>query len=224
MVYLIALIALFSMFMPPQLLDSCSAVFGYTGDLTSGGTPTASGGTAGNAFDDAVGTIVSTGANTGWVAYEFASPYKICRYEIIGPTTTNAAPRDWTFEYWDGSAYQVVDTRTGQTGWTSGQIRTFDIASSLTAYRWRLNVTLINGGTSVGVAELRMMESGLAPTPTPTSAPTSTPSPTPAPTEHGYTFYNMKGVAGHMGLWPLLIIAFVIGLAVYVHQQSQKGG
>lgn len=62
-----------------------------------------------------------------WIGYRFASARTIT---VIGITSrnpyTDQAPKDFVLERWDGSAYQVVMTLTGITGWTVGQTRYFN--------------------------------------------------------------------------------------------------
>ncbi|MEW5727911.1 MAG: hypothetical protein AB1918_08810, partial [Pseudomonadota bacterium] len=58
------------------------------------------------AFDDSTtNTFYSQlGASSGWLQYEFSSPKKIRRYVVFAPNSDpgSRAPRDWTFEAWDG--------------------------------------------------------------------------------------------------------------------------
>jgi len=82
---------------------------------------------AAKAFDNNASTGWATGFVTfGWIHYEFPAPVSIVYY-TVQQLPTFSAPRDWTFEYWNGIAWVIVDTRTGQTGWTSGQIRPFTL-------------------------------------------------------------------------------------------------
>lgn len=82
--------------------------------------------------------------NTAWIAnltpstgtpvtleFDFADPKTVVQYTISHGSPyleLNAMPRDWTLQYWDGSAWQTQDAQTAQTGWTSGQVRTFNAA------------------------------------------------------------------------------------------------
>jgi hypothetical protein len=94
-------------------------------------------GTAANLFDGvATGTTsyYADGAPTAWAGYRYAGAKDIVKVSITARETyQNQAPKDFTVEYWDGSAYQVAYTGTGETGWTSGQTRTFTWAAASTA-------------------------------------------------------------------------------------------
>lgn len=50
-------------------------------------------------------------------------------------------PRAWHFQYWDGVSWQTLDTRTGISNWTTNDVKTFTIASPVSATRYRLRIT-----------------------------------------------------------------------------------
>src|SRR5262245_42537110 len=99
-------------------------------DLCTGGTASASSTYPGGpqylpsvAFDDTPSTFWVGDVNViaVWLEYQFASPVAIVEYRLLGDAQGSGgvpryAPRAWTFEYFDGAAWQVVDTRTNQTG------------------------------------------------------------------------------------------------------------
>lgn len=71
----------------------------------------------------------------------------------------NRAPKDWVFQGSnDNSTWDTLDTQTNQTGWTSGQMRTFNCAVQEQMYRYfRIHITANNGdGSYTQVAELYM--------------------------------------------------------------------
>lgn len=103
-------------------------------DQCAGGTASASSEfsgsfVAGNAVDNNASTVWSPTSTTGWWRYQFASAVEVLEYTIQGhPSSPTRDPRDWTLEFSDdGTNWTVTDTRTGQTGWTNGQIRTFTV-------------------------------------------------------------------------------------------------
>jgi hypothetical protein len=51
------------------------------------------------------------------------------------------APRDWTFEGFDGTNWVVVDSGAGETGWLGVETRSYDVASpgAYGAYRLRVS-------------------------------------------------------------------------------------
>ncbi len=105
----------------------------------TGGTPTASSTQGGNyapssAFEavDSLSYWAAIGTTTAWLQYEFASAVTIVEYRIEGDNYSSytANPKSWTFEYWDGATWQVVDTQTNVPNWNSSpQWKTFSIAS-----------------------------------------------------------------------------------------------
>ncbi|XXF78814.1 SBBP repeat-containing protein [Myxococcaceae bacterium GXIMD 01537] len=96
-----------------------------------------------------------------WIAYEFADgPKLLTRYALTytnGDITTRA-PKEWTFEGWNGSAWVVLDTRTNQTGWTNAR-REYTLATPANYAKFRLNVSDDNDTrTGVEVISLGRME------------------------------------------------------------------
>jgi len=96
-----------------------------------------------------------------WISYQFPVAKIVSSYKVsslnIQPTW---APNTWTFEGSNnGSSWTVIDTQTGQTGWTStGETRTYVIptASMGTYTHYKFNVSAINGGALLAIAELQM--------------------------------------------------------------------
>jgi hypothetical protein len=139
----------------------------YSADLTSGGTATASNSSPAPsvpsaAFDNVTTTawITTAGVTSGWLEYEFTSPQTIRQYRILAiPTggTVNRAPQSWTFEYWNGTAWVVVDTRTAQAAWTVTETRTYQFTTIATSTRWRINVSANHGNTQLQITDLEMM-------------------------------------------------------------------
>jgi hypothetical protein len=116
------------------------------------------------AFDGGVGGgsyWLGTNAGVDWLQIELGSGNArlLGSYAIQVNTIPEAtrAPKDWTMKGSNnGTDWTVLDTRTSQTGWGSGETRTFTISSPTTAYRYyRLDITANNGdATFVQVAEL----------------------------------------------------------------------
>jgi len=131
-------------------------------DSCSGGTATASNSTGSNtpnkAFDDSTGTFWQTQTSNPWLKYELSSAATIVKYSIQNHTFTNQTPQDWTFEGSnDDSGWDVLDTVTGQTGWSSTQIRTFTCDTVGEYLYYRLNITADNdGGDEVILSNVSM--------------------------------------------------------------------
>jgi len=142
--------------------DQIPTMTGYT--TPSGTVTTSSDGNnvAWQAFDKnlAVYWQSSSSVTAAWVAYDWGSPKTITKYVITADTTYygSRSPNAWTFDGWNGSAWVTLDTRSGIT-WTSGQAQTFTFANATGYNKYRLNVTAVNGGSTVLVAELNMMAS-----------------------------------------------------------------
>lgn len=70
-------------------------------------------------------------ASTGTWQYEFTSPVEIVQYVVQSPSNYwmdhSALPQDWTFERWDGAAWQVEDTQVGQADWGFNEARTYTV-------------------------------------------------------------------------------------------------
>lgn len=101
---------------------------------------------------------LTSGATTGWLAYEFPTARAVGRYVLVPPSNQSptSIPRDWTFEGWNGSTWVILDTVTGNSG-TANVTRTL---ANTTAYiRYRINITLNNGsGSYTGMRELYLYE------------------------------------------------------------------
>ncbi|MEO1646913.1 MAG: discoidin domain-containing protein, partial [Chloroflexota bacterium] len=138
----------------------------YGADQTTGGTASASTSIASPsaAFaDDGNGVSnswVSAVVATAWLKYDFGVGVTrtIRRYTIIEQASFAArAPQDWTFEGSnDDSNWDVLDTVTGETGWSG--IRTFDFVND-TGYRYyRINISENNGDAYISIGEMQMQE------------------------------------------------------------------
>jgi hypothetical protein len=64
------------------------------------------------------------------------------------------SPSDWTFEGWDGSAWVVLDTQTGETPMSNFEVRTFSISvpGEYSKYRW--HITAVSAGTFLVLGEV----------------------------------------------------------------------
>jgi hypothetical protein len=116
-----------------------------------GALVTASGGTSGqyaceNVIDGKTGSDTTRqwqgGAVPQTLQFDFPAALTIAEYAIMGASSANTySPRTWTFEYWDGSAWQTLDTRTNITTWGAAEVKTFTITSPVSAARVRLYIT-----------------------------------------------------------------------------------
>lgn len=65
-------------------------------------------------------------------------------------------PEDWTFDYWNGSAWVTLDSVTGFNG-TTGVVYTFNVDSPVTATRYRLHITKTKFTTAVMLGIVRLL-------------------------------------------------------------------
>ncbi len=97
------------------------------------------------AFDGADSMWLSQqGQAPAWIAYQFASGTREVTHYAIKYTNgsiTSRAPKSWTFEGWNGSAWVALDTRTQETGWLGNERREYAVAHPGAFSRYRLNVT-----------------------------------------------------------------------------------
>lgn len=139
--------------------DRAPATYGT--DQCTGGTATASTSFSTNtpdkAFNDSAadGWSTSGASDAAWLEYDFGTTKTIRQYtiDIFGASNYPVA---FTFQYYNGSSWVTVDTRSGLS-WTSGEKKTFTVATAATAQRWRWNFTDSNTG-DYHLAECEMME------------------------------------------------------------------
>ena len=95
---------------------------------------------------------------TGWLAIDTGLPRILWSYSVqCRGDTLNTAPQAWTLEGSDnGATWTVVDTQTGQTGWTASQVRTFTLLAGVEFRHYRINVSANNGNAFLQIGELRL--------------------------------------------------------------------
>ena len=114
------------------------------------------------AFNGLVGTnsYWLPSGSTGWLQLDVGSAkaYMLTSYSVQVNTIPepNRAPKDWTMQGRnDGATWDVLDTVSGQTGWNSGETRTFGCDVQTSYYRYfRINITANNGDGLAQVGEL----------------------------------------------------------------------
>lgn len=113
--------------------SGAQAAVGGTASASSASLP------ASNAFDGSATSAWSAGATPTvaapqWLQYTFASSVAIVEYAILENTSnsTTAAIKDFQLQYFDGSSWVTIDTRTGITGWADNTYKTFSVANTST--------------------------------------------------------------------------------------------
>lgn len=105
------------------------------------------------AFSSASGDSWIANATTGWIKIDLSSEMKrrLTSYQIKDSNTgtgVTRSPRDWTVQGSnDDINWTTVDTVSGETGWTTGETRTYTCDSpSSTAFRYYKVVVTANNG------------------------------------------------------------------------------
>ncbi|MCP3104625.1 SBBP repeat-containing protein [Myxococcus sp. K15C18031901] len=118
------------------------------------------------AFDSATTFWLSSIGNTpAWLAYEFPGAAQTVKRYAIGydnGTITTRAPKDWTLDGWNGSAWVTVDARSNQTGWPGNGRREYVVTSPGAYKKYRLNVTDDNdartGNVVISISRLELID------------------------------------------------------------------
>ena len=139
-------------------------------DLCTGGTPSADSvytpgsWTAAQAFDDDDQTAWSSTdtALPHWLRYDLAVSTAVKSYTLTAYfTMTGKMPEDWTFEGYNGTTWDTLDTRTGETGWAANEKRTFSCANQNEVYQYyRINITKNGSGNRTIIGEMEIFDDG----------------------------------------------------------------
>ena len=81
-------------------------------------------------------------------------------YSIRVPTASNA-PTDWVLQGYDGTSWHDLDTRANVTPWVDDEVKFFEFLESTDRiYKYRLNISAVNGGTSINISEIEFFYRG----------------------------------------------------------------
>lgn len=108
---------------------------------TSGGADQATGGSvtsfsdysiaqsAPKAFDNNAATSWASDqpARQSWISYSFPQPVSVAQVMIQSSSYTEETPKDFAIEYFAFGRWHVAKDIRGETGWTSGQTRTYSV-------------------------------------------------------------------------------------------------
>jgi hypothetical protein len=78
----------------------------------------------------------------------------------MGYTSSGFGPTAWTFEYWTGAAWSVLDTQSS-IALNASEKRVFTIGSPVSAARYRLNVTAGNATCNIEAVEIHVAAGGI---------------------------------------------------------------
>lgn len=97
------------------------------------------------------------GSTQGYIQLDFGegNEKQIDKYTIVARAySDNSAPKDWTFEgSMDEVNWTVLDTRAGQSGWSSGEKRSYGFQNQTYFRYFRLNITDSNADR-IGIQQL----------------------------------------------------------------------
>jgi|GEM_PF-3257358 len=125
-----------------------------------------------HAFDGVInstkGWVTASGVYTGWLRIDLPAAKSITSYSITARGSTGSEPENFTLEGSSdgGSTWTVLDTRIGETGWSLGSTRSYELDAIQLASTYssiRLNISksttpdsylaiaalVINGGDAV---------------------------------------------------------------------------
>lgn len=93
------------------------------------------------------------------VEFEFFEAETIASYELAPFNSFPAyMPTAWDFDYWTGSAWSTLASESGETGWTSLEIRNYTVGSPVSATKYRLHFTAL-GANTIQVGAIRLLRS-----------------------------------------------------------------
>ncbi|MET0424843.1 MAG: GH92 family glycosyl hydrolase [Actinoplanes sp.] len=123
-------------------------------------------------FDGDRGTKWLTFAATGWIQARLKQPQTVVTYALTsGNDEPSRDPRNWELlGSVDGTDWEVVDARTGETFARRGLTREFTVTAPKAYLDYRLNVTANGGAPIVQLGELELADPSV-PTPTPADGP-----------------------------------------------------
>jgi len=105
---------------------------------------------------------LTNGTTTGWVVYDFGTGngFIARQYTVQASNTVDWHPRTmktWTFEGWNGSTWDVLDTQGPVAAWTQGLKRTYPFANATSYEKYRWNITASQATDYTGAGELEIM-------------------------------------------------------------------
>ena len=111
------------------------------------------------AFGDGSRWIATMPAGGAYVVYGFNVPTRVNGISLVTPNygnQTTRAPKDWTFlGSDDGETWDLLDTQTGETGWSSnGEERYYKFTNTHSYQYYKFNCTATNGDTVMQLVEI----------------------------------------------------------------------
>jgi hypothetical protein len=119
-------------------------------------------GLASYAADKNLGSVWTTpsGNQLGWIAYEATTPSVVTKYKIINHTNAARGLVAWTFEGYNGSGWDVLDTQTNQPTDSLNTVRYYTFVNTTAYAKHRINVSANGGNAYTQVAEIQFYFGG----------------------------------------------------------------
>ena len=143
-------------FKGPQSYFLLPALGGVVASASSSYPPSGPDGGADRAIDGQTNTYWTTnGVAAAWIQFRYFNAFASTQYTIRRrDDIPNRNPKDWTFEGSNnGSSWTVLDTRTGITWPTSGEVKTFSFSNTTAYLYYRVNITANGGDTYTCINE-----------------------------------------------------------------------
>tara|TARA_R110000803_G_scaffold44018_5_gene93470 strand:+ start:420 stop:1406 length:987 start_codon:yes stop_codon:yes gene_type:complete len=121
------------------------------------------GSTAWEAADKSLGTVwtAPSGNQLGWLAYEATTPSVVTKYKIINHSGVAARGLvAWTFEGYNGSGWDVLDTQSSQPVDTLNTVRYYTFTNTTAYAKHRINISANGGDAYTQVAEIQFYFGG----------------------------------------------------------------
>lgn len=113
------------------------------------------------AFDKTTANVwltTSQSWNGSWIRYDSPTPYIVESYVITGGASSMStdAPQGWRLEGSNnnGSTWKTLDTKTGVTGWSNNQVRSYTISNTEAYSSYRIVITANGGGAYARTSEI----------------------------------------------------------------------
>nr|WP_236587772.1 fibronectin type III domain-containing protein [Tumebacillus amylolyticus] len=108
------------------------------------------------------------GNGTNWIGsaatpvtidYDFQTPTVVKEYTLFtyAGAYSTSAPKDWTFEGFDGTQWVVLDTQTNVTDWATYVTKYFTTSNTTPYTKYRLNMTANNGNANFQLYEVQLL-------------------------------------------------------------------
>ena len=149
---------------PPSLTTGSEVPRPLT-DVTGGASASTSDGTdPGKLADDTSATQVTFGSDHVSISYQLDAATEISHYTLTSGITEHGDPTSWTLSgSADGSDWQVLDTRTGETFRWRRQTRPYTVAKPGSYRRYRLDVTATTGSAPLTLAQIELLTTPAVP-------------------------------------------------------------